>query len=211
MGTGAGGSHTAKTQLASIEFIERVNCVVCHCFFPLFLPNTCNLQAALNLLFARDDLARKNNTKTNDNNNSGILKCCTCFIYFFHLLIIKFFACPSRMLLPWSWWWLLLLLGLLPLGGCSRIVVQDIIYKEKHSQGEQQTPRLQQVLPTAPLHLYGCDAAKSLKKKKKNFLSSAWLARFFSFAGVGEKTVQLSVSAGLLTCTKGGKTHFYTF
>lgn len=157
MGTGAGGSHTAKTQLASIEFIERVNCVVCYCFFPLFLPNTCNLQAVFNLLFARDDLARKNNTKTNDNNNSGILKCCTSFVYFFHLLVIKFFVCPSRMLLPWSWWRLLLLLGLLPLGGCSRIVVQDIIYKEKHSQGEQQTQHLQQVPPTAPLHLYGCD------------------------------------------------------
>lgn len=174
MGTGAGGSHTAKTQLA-------------YCFFPLFLPNTCNLQAALNLLFARDDLARKNNTKTNDNNNSGILKCCTCFIYFFHLLIIKFFACPSRMLLPWSWWRLLLLLGLLPLGGCSRIVVQDIIYKEKHSQGEQQTPRLQQVLPTAPLHLYGCDPAKSLKKRRREKQSSCQSRRDSSRAQKEEK------------------------
>lgn len=66
------------------------------------------------------------------------------------------------MLLPWSWWRLLLLLGLLPLGGCSRIVVQDIIYKEKHSQGERQTQRLQQVPPTAPLHLYPAAAAAEL-------------------------------------------------
>ncbi|XP_075904777.1 prolactin receptor [Nelusetta ayraudi] len=52
------------------------------------------------------------------------------------------------MLLPWSWWRLLLLLGLLPLGGCSRIVVQDIIYKEKHSQEE--------VAVTTRPHIYYC-------------------------------------------------------
>lgn len=55
------------------------------------------------------------------------------------------------MLLPWSLcWWLLFLLGLLPSSSSSsRIVVQDIIYKEKHSQGEHQTHCFQQVLSTA--------------------------------------------------------------
>lgn len=49
---------------------------------------------------------------------------------------LMWFVCANRLTGGGRMLWWLLLICLLPQVGCSRIVIQDIVYKEKHSHGE---------------------------------------------------------------------------